>query len=316
MLGGSLYLLGLWMFISSTTIFLTILSIIISLQGLSILIQSFETLRGEKIYDTLRRNQEYRDNIPRNLYSEIETFTLELRYLFEYRSAVETLAAILACICIHIAKADGKISEKEIKTIKNSIDENFYFNIDHKFISKVVTLTKDHINSIGINKLFFSSERVMFLYLELIQSQAPQKRNELITLLFTIIYEVAISDHGYASPEKEYLFNALCEKFGMSLEKQEVIKRTAKYKYNMRNNTYSNSNNFQTNKISEARKLFGLEQNFNKTDLDKSWKKIAMMYHPDKFHSEGEEVYNAMNKKFLEAKNAYDILSDYLKSRS
>jgi uncharacterized tellurite resistance protein B-like protein len=313
LLGGALYFLGLWLFLTSTSLFATVMSVILSIHGLSILIHAFEKIRGERIYETLRKNEKIRTRYRRESQSELQNYIYNLRILFENRNSIDVLSAILAGLCIHIAKADGKISENEIKTIRASIDENFRDKIDHKFISEIVTLTKQHIQTVGLNKLFQSAEKVMFLYLEIIQYLPSRNQEELITLLFTIIYEVAISDTGYASHEKEVLFDALCTRFGITSDYQEVIKRTAVYKYNLHKNSGVNDKSRQDNQIQEAKKLFGLEDNFTKDDLEKAWKKMAMAYHPDKFHNKGEEVYNMMNQKFLQAKQAYDLLNDYIK---
>jgi uncharacterized tellurite resistance protein B-like protein len=308
-LGISLYIFGLWLFFTSTSLIGFAFSIFISINALKMIIDSYEKVKGRKLFDSFSngasRYSRYSEN--RNQTNYIQN----LRYQFERRNSLDILAAILATLCTHIAKADGNISENEMRTIRNAMDENFANKVDHYFIAEIVKITKNHLVGLGFSNIYLSAVEVAHLYLELVQYLPAEEREELILLLFTNLYEVTLAD-GIFSKEKEAMFSAILQRFGASEDYVEMIRRTAHYKFNRKN--YS-GNHYATpqSKVENARKLFGLNESFTKEELDKSWKKMALNYHPDRYHNQGEEIYKLMNQKFLEAKEAYDILNDYIK---
>ncbi len=64
-----------------------------------------------------------------------------------------------------------------------------------------------------------------------------------------------------------------------------------------------NSNSSDT----EYYDILGVNKNSTKSEIKKSYYKLARKYHPDKAPSDKEEEYN---KKFQEISNAYEVLSD------
>ncbi|GMI43825.1 hypothetical protein TrCOL_g3097 [Triparma columacea] len=64
-----------------------------------------------------------------------------------------------------------------------------------------------------------------------------------------------------------------------------------------------------TMKRSDALKVLGLEDGFEKAKLKTVYRKLTMKYHPDRFVGEGtEEESKAASDKFDEAKRAYELL--------
>lgn len=308
-LGGLLYIFGLWLFFTSSTLLGFIFSVFISINALKMIIDSYEKIKGRKLfqsdYQEERKYRSYSDSRIQN------TYIRNLRNLFEQRNPLDVLAANLAALCTHIAKADGSISENEMKTIRNSIEENIPGKIDHYFIAEIVNFTKKHLSGLGFNRIYLSAVDVAYLYLEMVQYLQSDEREELLLILFTNLYEVTLAD-GVFSREKEAMFSAILQRFGASEDYVEMIRRTARYKFNQKR--YSKTPSIsQESKMENARKLFDLRENFTKEELDKAWKKMALNYHPDKYHNQGEEIYKMMNQKFLEAKQAYDLLNEYIK---
>ena len=89
-----------------------------------------------------------------------------------------------------------------------------------------------------------------------------------------MLYEVALADEGVLNYPEEKIFQALYIHFGIPLEYQDLIKRTAHYNYNIKNNKQRYSPIDSGKKLSTALELFNLKESYSKEDLDKAWKKV------------------------------------------
>lgn len=313
--GGFIYILGVYFFFNTIGFFESFLAVIMSLYGLQRIGEGLEEKRSGRLYQFLRSkdgNSQKNRNSPniRNNYFYI----LKLRELFDGQSGINILASVMASISIHIAKADGRISDKEIESIRFSVDRVFGGKADHGFISEVVQFTKEHLQRIGLSNIFPSILEVFQIYNELIQYLPPDERNDFFINLFTMLYEVALADEGRLNAQEERIFHALYAHFGIPLEYQELIRRSAHYNFSSRNNR-SQKKPYQssTEKIQTYLELFGLNANYTKEELDKAWKKFALLYHPDKHHNSDPELYKVMNEKFVQAKEAYEYLLERIK---
>jgi uncharacterized tellurite resistance protein B-like protein len=289
---------GLFLILNTREFFGNILGLVVILLSIKSMIESFTD--STKISE---ENIDGESNLIKIIKNEIK-----------YRTEIEKYAAILASASIHIAKSDGRISEKEIETLRITIHREFADSIDEKLIAKIVQITKDEISNKSLEGIFDSLIQTINLFYYYLQNAGWEARVELTTILFTLIYEVAISDGGITSTE-EHLFNRLCFHFSIPGPYLENIKRTAFYNYNTRQNqkysNYSssyNETNYNSSKRKASLELFNLKDNFTLQELEKAWKQLAVQYHPDKFHSAKPEIYNLMNKKFVEAKEAYEFL--------
>lgn len=239
-----------------------------------------------------------------------------LQQEFAFQTPINILAGVIASVSIHIAKSDGRISREEIEAIRFAIATRLGEEVDHEYVKKIVDITKDYLNDIGQIELFQSMIDVINLYLNLIEDLQGQNRENFTFLIFGVIYEVAIAEGGIDDYE-EILFQRICNHFSIPREYQAHIKRSAYYNYNVRkNNSYQEQKKSQqkqnNERFQQSIEFFNLPANYSEQELEKAWKKIIMMYHPDKFHNEKPEIYHLMNQKFLEAKEIYEYLKGYL----
>ncbi len=244
-------------------------------------------------------------------YSENSKAIFEkLKTKIEQRSEIEKYAGIVTSAAIHIAKSDGRISEKEIESIRHTIKREFQNEVDEYLIADIVKLTKEEIKNFSIEELFGSLITVVNLFYSYLQFAGWEARIELTSILFTMIYEVALADDGSVSFVEETFFNRLCAQYSIPTNFILNIKRTAEYNHRIRN--YKSNSNYQKTNFNEelknSLKLFNLNENYTLQELEKSWKQFAIQYHPDKFHNSSKEVYEMMNRKFIEAKSAYEFL--------
>ena len=64
--------------------------------------------------------------------------------------------------------------------------------------------------------------------------------------------------------------------------------------------------------ISKAFKILGLNKNATLLDIEKSFRKLAVMYHPDRCK---EENKSKCREKFVEINNARKLLEDYFANK-
>lgn len=247
-------------------------------------------------------NREYISELVYKIRTEIRPYSILNQY-----------AAILASACIHIAKSDGRISEKEISVIRQAIHREFQNNVEETLIAQVVSYTKLHIQNFSKEQIFNSLVDVVNLYFQHLSIAGWEARIELTSMLFLMIYEVALADGDVTQTEEE-LFNRLCYQFSLPGAYVQNIKRTARYNVNARANRSSSNYSYSyqdvgdSSKLKNALTLFNLTESYSLEELEKAWKQIAILYHPDKFHNAKPEIYELMNKKFIEAKEAYEFL--------
>lgn len=56
--------------------------------------------------------------------------------------------------------------------------------------------------------------------------------------------------------------------------------------------------------------VLGVDKNANADEIKKAYRKLALKYHPDKYASKSDAEKKEAEEKFIEAANAYDVLSD------
>ena len=292
-----LTLLGLFLIINSKEILFFILGVFLVVLAVR---RTLDEFSGETVTD----NREYLSALVYKIRNEIGGYSI-----------LEQYAAILVSACIHIAKSDGRISEKEILVIRQAIQREFQGNVDENLIARVVGYTKQHIQNFSKEEIFQSLVEVVNLYFQHLNGAGWEARIELTSMLFLMIYEVALADGGVTQAEED-LFNRLCFQFSLPGAYVQNIKRTAQYNVNARTNQNSSGHTGQaytreyvdSSKLKNSLVLFNLKETYTLEELEKAWKQMAIMYHPDKFHNAKPEIYELMNKKFIEAKDAYEFL--------
>jgi len=316
-LGSLVYILGVYLFFNVLGFVESFFSMLLSLYGLQKIGEGLDDMRSGRLRDFIhaKNSPTHRKRKQSAETSRINYFyVIKLRELFDGRSGVDILASVMASISIHIAKADGNISDKEIESIRYSVDRVFNGKADHTFISEVVRITKEHLQSIGLGNILTSILEIFQIYMELIQYLPEDERNDFFISLFTMLYEVAIADDGKLNYPEEKIFQALYSNFGIPLEYQDLIKRTAQYNYNARKvNKDKPASVSPEKKFKDALEFYGLKDSYTKEELEKAWKKMALLYHPDKYHNSDPEVYRVMNEKFVQAKEIYEFLLNKIK---
>ncbi len=177
-----------------------------------------------------------------------------------------------------IAKADGKVSEAEIKSIENFMTNDLALNQASRMIA--TNIFKTAINS----QETFESFAVQFY-------NQFKGQPQLLEMMIDILARVSASDDKI-SPAEEGLILKASNIFNFGHDKYEaIISRYVK----------------QTDKYYA---VLGCEKTDSLEEIKKRYRKLIFEYHPDKIVSKGlpEDFMKFANDKFREIKEAYEII--------
>jgi len=178
----------------------------------------------------------------------------------------------LVALLTSVAKADQKISTKEVQLIKGFFKQQFkYSGDDEDVITKLIreaarTRLDLHRICTDIKKDFNYSELLMLL---------------------RMIYMVAFADERINEREQKRI-NDIAELLGIYENDHKRIKAE-----------------FVSNR-QEYYQILGVGENASPAEIKKSYRELVTKYHPDKVSHLGKEFIDIANKKFLQIQDAYE----------
>ena len=175
-----------------------------------------------------------------------------------------------------MAKADGKVTEEEIKAFKEKINvpDNEIKNVAKLWDQAKKTTDGFEVYAKQISDLLGRNSSVL---------------EELLNLLITI----AQADGKITIPEIKYL-KKVGDIFGFSNEDFERI--------------YSSKSGFYT----DPYQVLGVSRNTTIEEIKKKWKQLAINHHPDLLMSQGvpEDLIQKSTSRLKEINNAWDIIQN------
>ena len=231
--------------------------------------------------------------------------------LSDYRFAILVLLA-------EVMKADGKQMKCELDRVKATISryyktedeqltalKKFQSILNDKNKSDIIKLCND------INKEFdyaAKSELIMELLAVVYADDLWDCTEE------TIIQEI-IKNLNITSQEYKSIYILFMNKYKQGEYKYENYNEYNKNwenenKNKDRENSKSNSNRSRSGSISvsEAYDILGVEGNASDAEIKKAYRVLAMMYHPDKFASLGDEAIRQATESMKQINAAWDVL--------
>lgn len=182
----------------------------------------------------------------------------------------------------HIAKADGHISDNEIKTAKHIMNQ----------MRMNDTLKKEAIQSFRLGK---SDKFVLEDALNSLRSMAMFQ--PALIQLFIDIQMTAARAEGFIGPNKKRILEKVIRMLG------------GQQQQSWRNN----SSQVHQTSLKEACDLLGVNLRDSEQTIKKAYRKLMGQYHPDRMVAKGlpEEMIRLANKKTQEIKQAYDTICQY-----
>lgn len=195
-------------------------------------------------------------------------------------------------LVVLIAKADGKISNKEKKAIEKNLNNQFglfrikkairYFeefeNKNNLSVSKSCMLLKKH---------FHASEMTLFL---------------------DFLVSVAVSDQ-YLSRKEEDLLNEICRRLTISPKLLiSILSRKNYISENKREQESKQSFKSRYSTFHKYYKTLGLPENSSFEEVKKAYRSLAKQYHPDKIRD--KTLKENAKRQFQEITEAYNAIKD------
>jgi DnaJ like chaperone protein len=194
----------------------------------------------------------------------------------------------------HIAKADGRVSENEIRAASR-IMQNMM--LTHELKRQAI-----HYFRMGKDESFDLDHMLSALY------AACYQQPNLLHLFLEIQLQGALAD-GVVNPNKQRILEHISLRLGLNT--QDFFFRQA-YQQQQQRRGYQQS--YQppprTDHLENAYRLLGVSRSSNNLEVKKAYRKLMSQNHPDKLVSKGlpEEMIKLATQKTQEIKAAYELI--------
>ena len=191
------------------------------------------------------------------------------------RNQAAFFTALFACFA-KIAKADGKVTQEEVKKVDHFIKERFKFPPDQRgFAIQIFNHAKDDQNSFRD----YATQLVSLL---------PADKAALI-MFYELLFELSMAD-GYLDPSEEKLLIEAINIFKIDPELLTINKRK-----------------FGAD-ISDAYATLGVSENMSFKEIKIAYQRKRKEFHPDTLLSKGlpEELLEKAKEKFIEIQSAFE----------
>ncbi len=202
----------------------------------------------------------------------------------------------------HLAKADGRISEEEIKQAE-ALMERLGLTPEHR--KEAIKLFKQG------SQADFQLEPVISTFI----NEGGRKHN-LPILLLEFLFSIAMADGEMHQSEKEILAKT-AGYLGIGSRQFEQLLAMLTAQQNFHGGNYGGGNYQQqgrpqasANDLDNAYKALGVTSSTSDRDIKKAYRKLMSQHHPDKLVAQGvpEDMMKVATEKAQEIQAAYDLI--------
>ena len=194
---------------------------------------------------------------------------------------------LMVHMMIHLAKADGQVSEVETQMIRQ------FFIQQLRFTGPKIQWVNDTIQTAKK-----SSENIQSLTEEF----KVHFGYEAQLMLLNMLYNVAYADHSLHEKET-LLIDKIAVLLNISAFDHQRIKMAFEAQYGDISSKATNDKHFAT---------LGVSNSANEQEIKKAYRSLTKKYHPDKVQHLGDEFKIEAEKKMREINFAYDELSKHV----
>ncbi|MGH1470481.1 MAG: co-chaperone DjlA [Cellvibrionaceae bacterium] len=214
----------------------------------------------------------------------------------------ETFFKTVFLLLGHLAKADGRVSEAEIKQAENFMSQ-MGLTPDHR--REAIRLFKEG------SAPSFNSDSTLHEF----RNTCGRQRN-LIQMLIMYLVNMALADGNFDASE-EAVLKKVASSLGISSMMFEQMLRMIKAQgafaggaggYSSSGGAYSATPN--ANQIDLAYQALGVKSDVTDTQLKRAYRKLMSQYHPDKLTGQGvpEDMIKSATERSQEIQAAYDLI--------
>jgi len=219
----------------------------------------------------------------------------EDRYTYrgrEYVTSPEDFAVSLTVLSAAMMNADGKVLRSELDFVMQWYVKKFGVEKTKEYMLVLKDLLKKDIPLRDVT-------------IQIRQNMSMPNRHQLIQYLC----QIAIAD-GDVDREELRVLHTIAQYLRIPPRDLESIK--AMYFRTQSNSSRSRSsyNTPRSSNLSDDYKVLGLDKLASDNDLKKSFRKLAIKYHPDKVANLGEDHQKAAKDKFQKLTAAYERIKD------
>ena len=197
----------------------------------------------------------------------------------------------------HVAKADGRVSEDEIRLARQIMQ---YLGLDDLQKKKAIELFNQ-----GKQVNFNLASALKALY------QGCRHDRVLLQMFMGIQLQAAYAD-GQINTTQKKLLQDICNRLGFAALDFEQFERTfrAEQTYQETSSSYRSS---PQSRLSQAYILLGLKETATDSELKRAYRKLMSQHHPDKLISKGlpESMLKLATQKTQEIQAAYEEICKF-----
>ena len=189
-------------------------------------------------------------------------------------------SSFVVCLVVTLTKVAmtrGNVSASDVALI-------------HKFFVKNLDYKTDDLKH--INSLIDDTRRIN-PDLRLVMAQYKKATQSNYTLLvLALSYQLALHAHNM-NKEVQDGISELAELLGVSCEEHDRIRR-----------------NYMLDNLKTPWSILGVESSANNSEIKQAYRKLVLLYHPDKAEHLGQDQAEAAHLKFLDIQDAYNALEN------
>ncbi|MGD8689424.1 MAG: co-chaperone DjlA [Gammaproteobacteria bacterium] len=193
----------------------------------------------------------------------------------------------------HIAKADGRVSEDEIRAARSVMA---HMNLNQAQKEAAIRLFGEG------KRPGFALDQVMDQFCQVIG-----RRRELIAMFIEIQIHAALAD-GRINPAERRILNHIARRIGVS----EFELRQIENLIRARTGRASTGAATRPDGLAEAYRVLGVSKSASDDEVKKAYRRLMSRHHPDKLVAKGlpEEMMEMAENKTVEIRAAYDAIKE------
>lgn len=213
-------------------------------------------------------------------------------YLMSKRSKFKFIDELLQ-LAAHVMKADGSVSTKEKMFVSAFLTKEFGVDKSLAYMKRIDVL-------LGRN---YQIQRILKLI------DYNESEHSKIALLNFLI-KITIVD-SYLSTKEHNVLIQICK--GLGLRSARLTSMLSMYDFttesaHKKSQSSSKKKISKTNSLSQAYSILELNSNATEKDIKKSYRKLVVLYHPDKIMHMSPHMKKGAKEMFQKVNDAYDLI--------